>query len=310
MVAVSTRGPERAAAARVDIAGVQVVDGLERAARGAGPRRRRARDPERRARRPGARGRGCRAALRRRQAAGRRRRVGGGRRAVRRGSRGAAHRLPEPALRRRAGHRGAGRGRGPRRHAVPLRDAVGAVAPGAQGALARAGQPAPRAAASCSTCTATSSTRPCGCSGLSQRSSPRSTARTTPAEDDAFLVCRHAGGVVSHLGATSLSGAPGPRVRLLGTEAAYVMADFTGEAHVWSGQADADAGHSGWLYRGDSREPVEQGGSGQADLYRAVAAALASRRPPGPRCRSTRGMPCTPSPSSMPPACRRRRSGW
>ena len=42
-------------------------------------------------------------------------------------------------------------------------------------------------------------------------------ARTTPAEDDAFLVCRHAGGVVSHLGATSLSGAPGPRVRLLGT---------------------------------------------------------------------------------------------
>ena len=61
-------------------------------------------------------------------------------------------------------------------------------------------------------------------------------ARTTPAEDDAFLVCRHAGGVVSHLGATSLSGAPGPRVRLLGTEAAYVMADFTGEVHVWAGR--------------------------------------------------------------------------
>ncbi len=104
-------------------------------------------------------------------------------------------------------------------------------------------------------------------------------ARTTPAEDDAFLVCRHAGGVVSHLAATSLSGAPGPRVRLLGTRAAYVMADFTGEVHVWSGQADADAAHSGWLYRGDSREPVERSGSGQADLYRAVAAALASDDP-------------------------------
>jgi predicted dehydrogenase len=104
-------------------------------------------------------------------------------------------------------------------------------------------------------------------------------ARTTPAEDDAFLVCRHVGGVVSHLGATSLSGAPGPRVRLLGTEAAYVMADFTGEVHVWSGQADADPAHSGWLYRGDSREPVERSGSGQADLYRAVAAALASDDP-------------------------------
>lgn len=104
-------------------------------------------------------------------------------------------------------------------------------------------------------------------------------SRTTPAEDDAFLVCRHAGGVVSHLGATSLSGAPGPRVRLLGTEAAYVMADFTGEVHVWTGQADADAAHSGWLYRGESREPVERAGSRQADLYRTVAAALASPDP-------------------------------
>jgi len=104
-------------------------------------------------------------------------------------------------------------------------------------------------------------------------------ARTTAAEDEAFLVCRHAGGVLSHLGATSLSGAPGPRVRLLGTQAAYVMADFTAEVHVWSGQADADPAHSGWLYRGDRREPVERAGSGQADLYRAVAAALASEDP-------------------------------
>jgi predicted dehydrogenase len=70
-------------------------------------------------------------------------------------------------------------------------------------------------------------------------------------------------------------------VRLLGTEAAYVMADFTGEAHVWSGQADADASHSGWLYTGDTREPVERSASGQADLYRAVAAALASDDPQG-----------------------------
>ncbi len=104
-------------------------------------------------------------------------------------------------------------------------------------------------------------------------------AHTTLAEDDAFLVCRHESGVVSHLGATALSGAPGPRVRLLGTSAAYVMADFTGETHVWSGQADADAGQSGWLYRGDEREPVARGTSTQADLYRAVAAALESADP-------------------------------
>ena len=48
---------------------------------------------------------------------------------------------------------------------------------------------------------------------------------------------------------------------------------------MWSGQADLDAAHSGWLFRGDTREPVERAGSGQADLYRAVAAALASDDP-------------------------------
>ena len=37
--------------------------------------------------------------------------------------------------------------------------------------------------------------------------------------------------------------------------------------------------HSGWLYRGDAREPVVRADSSQADLYRAVAAALASPDP-------------------------------
>lgn len=104
-------------------------------------------------------------------------------------------------------------------------------------------------------------------------------ARTTRAEDDAFLLCRHAGGVVSHLSATSLAGAPGPRVRLLGTAAAFVLADFEAETHPWSAQSDVDADHAGWLYRGDEREPVAREPSSQADLYRAVAAALAADDP-------------------------------
>ena len=104
-------------------------------------------------------------------------------------------------------------------------------------------------------------------------------ARTTVAEDDAFLLCRHAGGVESHLGASSVAAAPGPRVRLLGTEGAYVLADFEGEPHLWSGQADADAAHSGWLYRGQEREPVVRAASSQADLYRVVARALAAPEP-------------------------------
>ena len=105
------------------------------------------------------------------------------------------------------------------------------------------------------------------------------TSRTTPSEDDAFLVCRHVSGVVSHLSATSVAGAPGPRVRLLGTQAAYVLADFEGEAHPWTGQSDDDDAHCGWLYRGDTREPVARAEGSQVDFYRAVAAAVASDDP-------------------------------
>ncbi|MGL5817035.1 MAG: Gfo/Idh/MocA family protein [Phycicoccus sp.] len=106
-------------------------------------------------------------------------------------------------------------------------------------------------------------------------------AHTTPAEDDAFLLCRHASGVVSHLGATSVAGAPGPRVRLLGTSAAYVLADFEAEQHVWDAQRDLDADHCGWLYRGTEREPVPRVRGDQADFYRAVADALRGPDPQG-----------------------------
>ncbi len=104
-------------------------------------------------------------------------------------------------------------------------------------------------------------------------------SRTTTAEDDAFLVCTHASGVVSHLATSAVSAAPGPRVRLLGTAGAYVMADFEGESHIWSGQADEGAGQSGWLYRGDEREPVARAVSSQVDLYRGVAVALGAADP-------------------------------
>lgn len=106
-------------------------------------------------------------------------------------------------------------------------------------------------------------------------------ARTTPAEDDAFLLCRHEGGVVSHLSATSLAGAPGPRVRLLGTAGAYVLADFEAEPHPWGAQSDRDDVHSGWLLRGEEREPVERSSSRQADFYVALGSALASDDPQG-----------------------------
>lgn len=103
-------------------------------------------------------------------------------------------------------------------------------------------------------------------------------AITTPADDDVLLVCRHGGGMVSVLGTSSVAGAPGPRVRLLGTSAAYVLSNLEPEPSTVAELASAD-GATGWLYRGDAREPVATVAGSQADYYRAVVAALGSADP-------------------------------
>lgn len=105
-------------------------------------------------------------------------------------------------------------------------------------------------------------------------------ARSTPAEDDAFVVCEHAGGVTSHLSATSIAGAPGPRVRVLGREGAYLLDEFEQELTVFPDLAH-QAGTAGWLVRGGAREPVAASPSDQADFYREVAAALGADDPQG-----------------------------
>ena len=107
-------------------------------------------------------------------------------------------------------------------------------------------------------------------------------ARTTAAEDDAFLACRHTSGVVSHLGATSLSAAPGPRVRILGRAGAFLLDQFEDDgAGIYPDLANADARHCGWVYVGAERTPVIRPAGGQVDFYRAVKRALGSSEPQG-----------------------------
>jgi predicted dehydrogenase len=48
-------------------------------------------------------------------------------------------------------------------------------------------------------------------------------------EDDVFLALTHVSGVRSHLWASALSAHRGPRLRVLGTRAAYVKADIDGQ---------------------------------------------------------------------------------
>lgn len=105
-------------------------------------------------------------------------------------------------------------------------------------------------------------------------------ARTTAAEDDAFLACWHTSGVVSHLGATSVSAAPGPRVRILGRSGAFLLNQFEDDGtDIYPDLANADPGYCGWIYEGERRTPVARPVVGQVDFYRQVGAALATRDP-------------------------------
>ena len=105
-------------------------------------------------------------------------------------------------------------------------------------------------------------------------------ARSTPAEDETFLACRHTSGVLSHLSATSLSGAPGPRVRILGRRAAFLLNQFEDDgADIYPDLANADAEHCGWVYEGTERTPVARPAAGQVDFYRQVRRALAGQDP-------------------------------
>src|SRR5450759_705114 len=105
-------------------------------------------------------------------------------------------------------------------------------------------------------------------------------ARTTAAEDDAFLSCRHTSGVVSHLGATSVSAAPGPRVRILGMGGAFLLNQFEDDgAGIYPDLADADAAQCGWVYAGAQRTPVTRPAAGQVDFYRQVKRALGTADP-------------------------------
>ena len=96
---------------------------------------------------------------------------------------------------------------------------------------------------------------------------------TTRADDDVFVSLRHSGGVVSHLSASSLAGAPGPRTRVLGSLASYVVTCFGAEENAFEGFDDAP-GATGWLVAGPDRSPVPTPPGGIGEFYPAVLAAL------------------------------------
>jgi len=113
--------------------------------------------------------------------------------------------------------------------------------------------------------------------------------RGLPAEDDVFIALRHASGTISHLRASAVTGAPGPRLRVLGSEAAFVLTRLDSqEDRLRAGQRPdsvADWGaepeaHRGRLVTGDASVPVPGERGDWARFYALLATALRDGGPP------------------------------
>ena len=107
------------------------------------------------------------------------------------------------------------------------------------------------------------------------------------ADDDAFLAIRHASGAYSHLRASAVSAAPGPRLRVLGTRAAYIVDELDRqEADLRDGLRPAGetwgAAPPGRLVRGEEISPVTSENGDWPAFYRGVARWLrgAAESPP------------------------------
>jgi scyllo-inositol 2-dehydrogenase (NADP+) len=113
--------------------------------------------------------------------------------------------------------------------------------------------------------------------------------RGATGEDEAFVSLRHRGGTYSQLWVSAMAAAPGPRLRVLGSRAAYVVDELDGqEAALRSGLRPDGAAPWGvearerWgrLVRGEESEAVPSEAGAWPRFYVAVERALREGGPP------------------------------
>ena len=106
------------------------------------------------------------------------------------------------------------------------------------------------------------------------------------ADDDSVLVLRHESGTISYLSASAVVGAPGPRIRILGTKGALVINELDPqeallragkfpEGGTWSVPTNSRA----FIHRGDEIEEVESVPGNYAHFYKEVESAITTGSP-------------------------------
>jgi predicted dehydrogenase len=103
------------------------------------------------------------------------------------------------------------------------------------------------------------------------------------ADDDSVLVVRHDNGVMSYLSASAVAGAPGPRIRILGSKGALVINELDPqEALLRAGKYPAGAVWSepttsaAFIHRGAEVEEIQGVPGNYALFYTAVASAISN----------------------------------
>jgi predicted dehydrogenase len=113
-------------------------------------------------------------------------------------------------------------------------------------------------------------------------------SRRGGADDDVFLALRHRDGTIAHLWASAVAGAPGPRLRVLGSRGAYRVEQLDGQEEALVAGARPGHGHWGvepaerWgrLVRGDESTPVPSEPGDWPAFYAKLERALRSGGPP------------------------------
>ena len=106
------------------------------------------------------------------------------------------------------------------------------------------------------------------------------------ADDDSVLVLNHTSGVTSYLSASAVVGAPGPRIRILGTKGALVIneldpqesllrAGMFPENGTWSIPTSSQA----FIHRGDDVEEIEAVPGNYGHFYKAIELAINTGAP-------------------------------
>ncbi|HKH13586.1 MAG TPA: Gfo/Idh/MocA family oxidoreductase [Solirubrobacterales bacterium] len=108
------------------------------------------------------------------------------------------------------------------------------------------------------------------------------------ADDDVFVALEHIDGVRSHLWASAVAGAPGPRLRVLGSRAAFVVDELDGQEDAlraglrpatssdWGAEPESRWGR---FARGEGSEPVRSENGAWPRFYEQVGRALHGEGP-------------------------------